>query len=263
MPITIYGYDTYERITDAKLACLQNNTGYNGVYIGRYLTGTGKSLSLSEVVRLSNAGYKIVSLFELDGTNINSFTKSNGIQHAESAIEAATNLLQPGGTPIYFSIDIEIYDTPSHASKVRKIKDYFDGVIKVFTHSNPKKYLVGVYGLGGSCRIIMNEYSSIVHSWMGHPHDPMLIPGYTIKQDPHAPLSYGGTTLEVDYDTASTPSYGGWKHTHSYLAAWIADGSKHYRKCKKCNYKQYEYHTPDPTGSYCTKCGATGPFIPN
>jgi peptidoglycan hydrolase-like protein with peptidoglycan-binding domain len=105
-------------------------------FVARYLGNSWKTFNNEEAKVISDAGLKLISIFEKSPLNVSYFTKSQGINDAKEAESYANAVGQPHGTAIYFTVD---YDAqPSHMSA---ILSYLDGVRETLND-----YKVGLYG---------------------------------------------------------------------------------------------------------------------
>lgn len=125
--------------------------------VARYLTGAF-AMTTDEVHATMSAGLKIISIYETNPTNVDYFTQAQGISDAQAAVQAATGLGQPIGTPIYFTVD---YD--AQVSDLGAISDYFAGI-----RSAIGQYKVGLYG---SYRVVTStidtDYRWQTLAWSG------------------------------------------------------------------------------------------------
>jgi LysM repeat protein len=105
-------------------------------FVARYLGNSWKTFNKDEAKVITEAGLKLISIFEKSPLSVSYFTKSQGINDAKEAESFANAVGQPHGTAIYFTVD---YDAqPSHMSA---ILSYLDGVRETL-----KDYKVGLYG---------------------------------------------------------------------------------------------------------------------
>lgn len=118
-------------------------------YVGRYLGKSWKSISQKEVDVLSNAGLKIISIWETNPTNARYFSEDKGIVDGQEALAYAKSIGQPEGSAIYFAVD---YDALS--ADLPAILSYFSGI----RQSLGKHYKVGAYG---SCAVLEMLHRSI------------------------------------------------------------------------------------------------------
>ena len=164
-----------------------------------------KVLTDSEKTYLHNNELKIVSVYQDRGDVAESFSAAKGKSNAERAYALATQLGQPEGTAIYFSVDYDPgYNLNHIVEYFGKIKDTFDG----FT----KKYKIGVYGTGKVCNKIKQEEGLAEYSWLCEGSGKTgyseydSVDKYNIKQS--GPVFYNG--VEFDDNIAVNTDYGQW-----------------------------------------------------
>ncbi len=105
-------------------------------HVGRYLVPRGwKRLTLPEVQIITNAGIKIISVFETYADRPKGGTLA-GVADGQSALQCALDVKQTLGTAIYFAVD---YD--ASPSDMPVIRDYLKAA-----KSQIKGYSIGVYG---------------------------------------------------------------------------------------------------------------------
>lgn len=258
----VEGCDTRKQlITSALLSTVLNNPYCEVNFVGRYLENGSntnpKKITPEELNLLSAASVKIVSLFQLSGTDVNDFTRVNGISHATQAVNCAAALGQPNGTPIYFCVDC----LPSKLA----LNAYFGGINSILSNSskNPNGYIMGVYGTAGTLKYLRTIYPNIrTMIWGG---SVSIVDGETFynwnifQQSPHILIGSGANQMYIDVCNAFSQSYGAWLHTHSYQA-WSNYGNSalHRRKCKYCTKYDYAAHIPNAAQTRCTVCGYTG-----
>ncbi len=150
--------DTSTRLTAAKATTLLN-AGYNTV--GRYLTkvegGIDKNLTIEEIQVLKNAGLKVFPIFQTTGTSAEYFSYLQGMFDGIAAKNAATQLVFPSYTVIFFAADYDVLTADIDAN----IVPYFRGVYNYINGA----YRVGVYGPRSICtklRELGYCYSSFV-----------------------------------------------------------------------------------------------------
>jgi LysM repeat protein len=91
---------------------------------------------------LSNAGLKMISIWETNPTYARYFRKDKGIADGKDALAYAKSIGQPEGSAIYFAVD---YD--AQVADMQAILSYFTGV----RQSLGKHYKAGAYG---SCAVL-------------------------------------------------------------------------------------------------------------
>jgi hypothetical protein len=177
-------------------------------FVARYYShNTAKDLSISEAQLLSAAGVKIVAVWEAQADTISSFSHQIGVDDSTSAYRLATTVGQPGGTPIYFAVDVDVVQSVVAGP----IHDYFLGIADGFaaiSHNNPA-YLVGVYGSGLVCSWLKGR-NLATHTWLSQSM------GWTGSRDfkdwnilQHLGGDPYGFGFAIDPDDAR-PDYGGF-----------------------------------------------------
>jgi hypothetical protein len=166
----------------------------------RYLTGTGKALTLAEAERLLAAGIDIVANYESTKGFMLSGGFNNGVAVAKEALAAAKACGMAAGRPIYFSADSD----PSGWTSAQwsSFDAFLDGAASVLGKS-----CVGVYGgtlalqaarAGGSCSWFWQALGWRNGVWLSWVHIQQYDNGNVL-----------GSGL-VDYDRALTGDFGQW-----------------------------------------------------
>ena len=199
------GVDNDEPINDITAKAL--NKGHE-TFVCRYYAieeNNHKILTEEEKNVLKKNNLRIVSFYQDNGSEYESFSAEKGVNNARRAYELATQFGQPAGSAIYFSVD---YD-PGH--NVAHIVKHFEA-IKEYLDSCPIKYKIGVYGSGFICNKLKNDeqladYTFLAQAtgWTGFSQydDPQY---YNIKQSQY--VKYNGVTF--DNDVAVGDEYGQW-----------------------------------------------------
>jgi len=105
-------------------------------------TSPEKRLTRTEAEALCAAGLQLGAVYEDGRTDVSYFTEARGRQDMASAIRFATDLGQPPGSAIYFTVD---YDAPS-VDTSGPVLAYFKAI-----GDSPSPYTIGVYGSGAVC----------------------------------------------------------------------------------------------------------------
>jgi peptidoglycan hydrolase-like protein with peptidoglycan-binding domain len=105
-------------------------------FVARYLGNSWKTFDKNEAKVISDAGLKLISIFEKNPLSVSYFTKVQGIADAKEAESYANAVGQPHGTAIYFTVDYE-----AQSLHMSDILAYLDGVRETL-----KNYKVGLYG---------------------------------------------------------------------------------------------------------------------
>lgn len=186
------------------LACLEQN----GVeFVGRYYANHGgKVLTLAEAQAISQAGLKIVAVWE-DGfpTKASYFSYAKGVDDGTSAYHDAQALGQPVAAPIYFAVDYDA--TPDDVAG--PVLDYFRGIQAGFqaAAAGGPVHPVGVYGSGAVCQYMLGRqlarYAWLTQStgWRG----TAAFGAWNIKQSAETKLC----GIDVDGDEGAG-DYGGF-----------------------------------------------------
>ncbi|HEY4987786.1 MAG TPA: DUF1906 domain-containing protein [Bradyrhizobium sp.] len=115
-------------------------------------------LTKAEAQKLSAAGIKLFTVYEDTGHNL-TLTAAQGKTDGQNALEQATEVGQPTGTPIYFAVE----GLPSGyvTSDLPAIRKYFDGVRQAIGG----KYQLGVYSDGLVCETLLDE-GVCTYTWL-------------------------------------------------------------------------------------------------
>jgi Rv2525c-like, glycoside hydrolase-like domain len=123
-------------------------------FIMRYLAAHGNgNLNITEVLAISDAGFKVVSIYEV-GNTLATMTEATGYAHGKDAWTCAARVSQTLGTPVYFAVDF----SPAPAD-LPKVTAYFEGVRRSLDEYNRDQsapagqdlYAIGVYGQPHVC----------------------------------------------------------------------------------------------------------------
>jgi hypothetical protein len=127
----VEGFDVGAPVTKQQVGFM---TGMK--FAARYINGDWKRMTLEEAKMLTEAGLKIVSIYQTTA-NMALGTYIDGIDAANKAIVLAKQLNQPFGSAIYFAVDFNVtfnqYDL---------VEQFFKGL----QAGLKGKYLVGIYG---------------------------------------------------------------------------------------------------------------------
>jgi len=107
-------------------------------------------LTKAEARKLSAAGMKLFTVYEDTGHNL-TLTAAQGKTDGHNALEQATEVGQPTGTPIYFAL--EGLPNGYVASDLPAIRKYFAGVQQAIG----TEYQLGVYSNGLVCETLQDE----------------------------------------------------------------------------------------------------------
>lgn len=139
---------------DYEMAQALYQAGYH--YIGRYLTkidgGFDKNMTPEEIRSILSTGLKIFPIFQESNNSIQYFSFNSGYKNGYDAIMAATELLIPPETTLYFAVDFDAVE-----EQVKKeITEYFKG-IKQAKEDVGSTYEIGIYSSRNTCQIICNQ----------------------------------------------------------------------------------------------------------
>ena len=111
--------------------------------------GLDKNLTAEEITSVTSAGLKIFPIFQESNNAIGDFNYVSGYLNGYDAIMAATQLLIPSETTIYFAVDFDALE-----EQVKdEITEYFRGINKAKEDLNAA-YGVGIYSARNTCSII-------------------------------------------------------------------------------------------------------------
>lgn len=208
------GLDTATDLTRAAPALKAAGDEFVGRYGCTHTEIAGKMLTLPEACAVSNAGMKIVSIWENGSpTTLEYFSESKGWADAHDAAAFFAALGQPKGTPIYFTVD---GDLPWETGGPLDL--YVAGLLDVIDSG----YQLGLYGSGALCAAVSENAGVPVMTWLaqstGWSGYDAFKPKATIVQGPQKILTLGiiGTTAATviaDTDTAQVDNYGAWNIT--------------------------------------------------
>jgi hypothetical protein len=144
-------------------------------FVARYYrdpTSRWPSLSAAEAQMVSEAGMKLVALWESHSHNPAYFSHASGYSDAMTAYRQARAIGQPAGSAIYFAVDFNAREPDIRGS----VDQYFRGVTAGFAAmaSSPPDYRVGVYGSGAVCdylkqaRLAQYAWLSNSTAWTGY-----------------------------------------------------------------------------------------------
>ena len=124
-------------------------------YYSRDTTRPAKRLTVAEAVQLAAAGLRIAIVHEgRRGDQTDNFDRRCGIADAQYAFDYGAHVIgQPGGSAIYFGVDVDVTDAQIRTN----IIPYFQGIADCIA-ALPKApdFTVGVYGSGRTCRALLD-----------------------------------------------------------------------------------------------------------
>jgi hypothetical protein len=115
-------------------------------------------LTATEAQKLSAAGIKLFTVYEDVGHNL-ALTAAQGKIDGQNALDQATEVGQPAGTPIYFAL--EGLPNGYVNSDLPAIRKYFTGVRQAIG----TKYQLGVYSNGLVCETLLDE-GVCAYTWL-------------------------------------------------------------------------------------------------
>jgi hypothetical protein len=189
----VRGVDTVYPCEDHHAIALKQ-AGYE--FVGRYYKPRDskyETLTVEEAKLLSNAGLKIVALWEFMNKP-SYFNRDRGRADGSEVCSQAASLGQPENTPIYFGVDTDLDD--AHL----EISEYFEGIIEAVKQvsGGRLRYQVGVYGSGLICSTLQQRklvaftwLAGISRRWRGADFS-----GWNIKQI--KPDIIGGLKVDID-----------------------------------------------------------------
>jgi len=161
----VYAADTSQPVTPAFLAKMRE-VGVRTII--RYFdhkneTIPGKTLTFEERMQISEAGFRLLVVFQHWGQRISTFRDhTRGKSDALRALTLAHDVGQPVGSAVYFAVDGPWSDPDDVADIVRYFKDVRRTVAM---HGN--LYRVGVYGSGFICSEILDR-GLADHCWLAN-----------------------------------------------------------------------------------------------
>ncbi len=181
-------------------------------FVQRYL----RDLTRAEVAALKNAGFRIVSCYEENGSDppVAYFTRAQGKHDGRRGFTQAQAVGQPAGTPVYFAVDTD----PSAGQRLA-ILEYFQGIAEGLQqyvdnmkaqNKPPVNYAIGVYGSGcllGWC------HDQGIATWFWQAFAPGWCPG--------TGAVWAGANIHTS--GRDQPTRCGWRLGH--LEGWGNEGS--------------------------------------
>jgi hypothetical protein len=150
------------------------------------------TLSAAEARALSQAGLKIVAVWEWHSGKPEYFSHATGFYDGISAYRQALLIGQPAGSAIYFAVDFNARDPQIQGP----VAQYFRGIHAALASvGGESRYRIGVYGSGVVCaylkqaHLVQYAWLTSASSWTGADY-----PNWNIRQLPRLP------TLSFDHD---------------------------------------------------------------
>ena len=176
-------------------------------------------LTRAEAQKLSGAGIKLFTVYEDVGHNL-TLTAAQGKIDGQNALDQATEVGQPTGTPIYFAL--EGLPNGYVNSDLPAIRKYFTGVQQAIG----TKYQLGVYSNGLVCETLLDE-GVCTYTWLSASkafagtRDFYRSGRWNLAQT--TPLDQNWNGLSVDVDEAKT-DFGGFVVTTAPAVAEAIQG---------------------------------------
>lgn len=189
-----------------KMKSLELLKKYNYTFIGRYLSQSAwKALTPKEAKLISDAGLYIVSVYQDSNNKDSYFTTQRGKADAYRAVQYASKLVQPTGTPIYFAVD---YDAGASSRSLARVYAYFAAVIPIVESWG---YDVGVYGSHDVCKLVRNKFG-LKYAWQtkAWSKGKRYINASLYQSEVDIPLPENASFGNVDINE-SNGAGGGWK----------------------------------------------------
>lgn len=133
-----------------------------------------KCITLSEKEAILTHDISIAIVFQQRQNQVADFDSAKGSRDANAALSKASDLRQPPGSAIYFSVDFDA----NTATEVKAVTDYFEAVHQDFAAAGGS-YKIGVYGNGLILEHLQNE-GLVELTWLA------MSRGWTGSRDYHA-----------------------------------------------------------------------------
>lgn len=203
--------------TDARDVAMELRGGTHPDFVARYYRDPASHwprLSAAEARMISNAGMKLVTVWESHSGRPDYFTYASGYYDAEAAYAQAKAIGQPPGSAIYFAVDFNAQEP----DVLWRIDPYFRGIAAGLAAAAPRhisEYRIGIYGSGLVCdylkRTHLAQYAwlSNARAWSGY----ASFDDWDIRQGGRSPyLSFSQDSNEARGD------YGGFRVENQYSA---------------------------------------------
>ncbi len=198
-------FDTATRLSPSVLSSARDK-GYT--HVGRYLSGTGKSITPDELSGFRDMGILLIPIEQRSNNDPSTMTRANGFGQGVEASQRANLLGLPRGSHIYFAIDfdatIEVIRGP--------VRDFMRGVEQAMDNLYASKYAVGVYGTRNVCQYLMDQelaascyVSGMSTGYSGNLGFPMPVP-WAYNQIVEVQEQFGSSTIGVDHVVVSRNS---------------------------------------------------------
>jgi len=178
-------------------------------FVVRYYSQfANKLLTPAEGRALSDAGLKLVVVYQDKQNAVGFFDAAQGRSSAARALAIAQGMGQPAGSAIYFSVDFDPASDAIHGP----ISAYFQAVNQAF-RAAPLRYAVGVYGSGLTCGLI-RDASLAQFAWLSQStgfreYTAFRPRAHMIQIAPSRDICDG--QLNIDDDIAQVQDYGAFR----------------------------------------------------
>ncbi|KKE78142.1 LysM peptidoglycan-binding domain-containing protein [Bacilli bacterium] len=188
------GFDCTTKLNEAGAKSLKK-AGYH--FALRYLGNSWKSFSKAESAVIQKAGLYLCSIYQVTANEASYFNKAQGLKDGRQATTRASNVGQPKGSAIYFTVDYP----PVGALELRNIKNYFSGVKSTLS----KNFKVGVYG---SYTVIEAMNGLVDYYWQTYAWSNGKISNHAHLRQYHNNVTVQG--INIDKNEAYKNDIGQW-----------------------------------------------------
>ncbi|WP_445621894.1 glycoside hydrolase domain-containing protein [Lacticaseibacillus paracasei] len=160
--------NTFDTATQLSAAQAKQLKQFDFSIVARYLTGSvgagaaerDKYLTSTELANLTEAGLKVVPIYEDGGYELDYFSLQQGIHDGFVASSTAAKLGFPAATTIYFAVDVDVQSGDIDGT----IIPYFRGISQAMNNSIFK---IGIYGTRNVCnRVTAASGTNILYSYV-------------------------------------------------------------------------------------------------
>ena len=188
-------------------------------FVVRYYSKVAsKTLTPDEAGTLSDAGLKLVIVYQDKQNEIGFFNGDEGTASAQRALDLAQKTGQHSGSAIYFAADFD--PTPDEVRG--PLSEYFLAVNQVF-RAAPVQYTIGVYGSGLTCRLIRDaslaQYAWLSQSTGFREYRAFRPRAHMLQIAPSRNICNG--KLSIDDDVAQVQDYGAFRLAGAAAGAGI------------------------------------------
>ena len=160
--------NTFDTATQLSATQAKQLKQFDFSIVARYLTGSvgagaaerDKYLTSTELANLTEAGLKVVPIYEDGGYELDYFSLQQGIHDGFVASSTAAKLGFPAATTIYFAVDVDVQSGDIDGT----IIPYFRGISQAMNNSIFK---IGIYGTRNVCnRVTAASGTNILYSYV-------------------------------------------------------------------------------------------------